>query len=738
MILMEKIKRFSTPRSRKLIKLLITIAVILIGLALSAPTQIYSSTQTIDSFYRLDGSWIIGLPASLASGEIAGRDFVFTYGPLFQLVHGLGLLIPPGDAASVLRFNYAIEVLLGVLGLWFVLRLTNAPLAWRAAAYLLWICWSVPFTLGGGGLKPMGGLFWVAAGGYVLATPADIRARVSSLRSILTWALATPILILYAFDVGLITFLALIFAVAIVWLSAKSVSAANALALQRHALRCAAAALVTFILFLGALFLTKSWRYYLYDSWELASGYTLTMAMPIGRKALVILVAAACVTGLLVLLTCRRLRISWREGRDASRRGVALIAAACFCLLWLRSGLSRSEAGHVVGALLPFIFLFSIFLPCCLRGEGLRHTWLAVAASICFLILPHAFLGLDGLRAAISPSQTWIPRLRAIRHLDVEGARLEVGEQTISEASAVARTLPGDSLYVWPYEVVVNALTGKRMVNYTLQSYAATTSRLEQATVARLEATPNLPVLLMIELGPFDGVQGLTRTSPIFRFLLEHYELAERHRGFLVLKSRGQNGGRWQEQKLLVGDRSFTPSAGGDHSLTIDLSSDPAGEFRASDLLALQIRVAKTRMLGVRKPGRLSLTFFLSNGERRTQNLVVPPDGEPHSILVSASTTHDDPLFLSIFSPRRLCQSSERLTALELSWSPLDMLSARPREIRIEQVSVLRRTGAETLETPFTHEHQAALWDWCYEGAAYPFSATAANSGSISSITTSR
>lgn len=741
MSLIEKIRGLSTPRSRQLTKLLISVAVILVGLALYAPAHIYSSTQTIDSFYRLDGSWVIALPAGLASGEIAGRDFVFTYGPLFQLARALGLLIPPGDVASLLRFTYVIEVLLGVLGFWFFLGLTNAPLGWRVAAYLLWICWSVPVTSAGLSLKPMGGLFWVAVGGYVLAARDDMkRPGGGSLRPILTWALATPILILYAFDLGLITFLALIFAAIIIWLTAKSVTGEKAAAVRRRALRCAVAAIVAFILFFVAFFLTKSWHYYLPDSWNLAQGYTLVLAVPIGRKGLVVLVATGCATALLALLVCRHLRISWRKGLDGSRRGLALIAAACFCLLWLRSGLSRSDDGHVMLALMPSIFLFSIFLPCCLRGEGLRRSWLAVAlaVSICSLIAPPLLLGVDGLKRTVSLRQTWLPRLRAIRHMEVERAKLEISEPTISEAAAVARNLPGDALYVWPYEVIINALTGKRMVNYTVQSYAAHTTYLEQATVARLDATPNLPVILMIELGPLDAVQGLTRTSTIFRFLLEHYELAQRHKGFLLLKRRGQNGGRWQEQKLLASDRSFTPGDGGDQPLTIDLSTTLAGEVRASDLLALQLRVAKTRMLGVRKPGRLSLTFLLSNGERRTQNLIVPPDGESYNILVSASTTRDDPLFLSLFSSRRLCQSTERLKGLELSWSPLDVLSARPREIRIEQVSVLQRTGAETLETPFTREQPAALWDWCYEGAADPFSATAANGSLISPVIASR
>jgi len=137
-------------------------------------------------------------------------------------------------------------------------------------------------------------------------------------------------------------------------------------------------------------------------------------------------------------------------------------------------------------------------------------------------------------------------------------------------------------------------------------------------------------------------------------------------------------------------------------------------------------------MLGVRKPGRLSLSFLLSNGERRTQSLLVPPDGQPHLLLVSAATARD-PLFFSIFTPRRLCQSSERVTALELRWAPLDLLSARPSEIALEHVSLLRRAGVEALETPWAQQNQVELWDRCYEGVTGPFPVTATGGASMTS-----
>src|SRR5882724_8675089 len=108
----------------------VTIIVIVIGFLVAAPTNVFVARQTIDpTFKTVDGSWEVALPAALATGEIAGRDFIFSYGPLYQLTHALGLLIPPGNIASLLRFQYVVEALLIMSGVWLVLALTHARFA---------------------------------------------------------------------------------------------------------------------------------------------------------------------------------------------------------------------------------------------------------------------------------------------------------------------------------------------------------------------------------------------------------------------------------------------------------------------------------------------------------------------------------------------------------------------------------------------------------------------------------
>src|ERR1700745_3306334 len=99
----------------------VTVIVVFVGLLLAAPPNVYPAQQKIDSnFNMLDGSWAIAIAGASANSQLSGRDFVFTYGPLYQLFHGFGLLVPPRNLGSLLRFQYCIEVVAVMLGAWFV------------------------------------------------------------------------------------------------------------------------------------------------------------------------------------------------------------------------------------------------------------------------------------------------------------------------------------------------------------------------------------------------------------------------------------------------------------------------------------------------------------------------------------------------------------------------------------------------------------------------------------------
>lgn len=697
------------PGPQAILRLVGTIIVILVGFVLAAPSNCYPALQRIASdFDMLDGSWQLELPARLARGEFAGTGFVFTYGPIYQVMHALGLLVPPGDLASLIRFQMLPECLLTMVCVWLLLNLTGAPLKWRALTYLLWACLWPPMSNDLiGGIKPIAGLLLIAICGRALVASGDPERRMVRMQEVLLWALTAPALVLYAFDLGIMTLIALMFTAASVLLCAWSHLRNGETGVWWRTASCASAAILAALAFAAGLSLASGWNRYLRDSWQIVSGYSVMMPFEINWINLTALLVAFCCGITVTLLASYRLRVSLRsKDLAASKRALSLLATACFCIVWLRSGLTRADGSHVINALIPTLFLVGCLLPCYFRTEWISLARPAFASLL--LVLPLSTIVVDTLIGSRKPTITH--RLAAIRSLELRGAELSISQGTIRRANSVARGLPGDMLYVWPYETIINVVTNKGNPVYTLQGYAATTDSLERATVARLESVQDLPVMVITNSYLIDGVENLTRTPLIFRYLLDHYELTgSRDESFVLLQRRSPEQQRWQEQELPISTGSFSP--GDDRSLMVNIVAGSNNDCRASDLLMLRLRAAKTRLYGVGKPGQIFMTFYLSNGEQRTQKLLLPPDGETHGVLVSAATLKD-PLFLSIFTPNRLWRSRERIVALQLKWTRLDWLTVRPREVALDGISVLRREKAEVLEAPLAN--QAAFLNWCY------------------------
>lgn len=679
--------------------------VFLAGFALCVPYNALPARQQLDiSLAPVDMAWYLDLPMRLARGELAGRDFIFTYGPLYQLTHAFGLLVPSHDLGSLLRFFWLPDTVITLLLVWLTLRLTGAPLAWRAAAYLIWTLFFPPLSMPPVyytveyGIKPLGGLLVPVCAFLLLARADGVRGEGAAARrpgwgALLMCAALAPTLMFYSFDIGATGLGALV--ALIVTLFAASVRTAGAEARPR-ALWAAAAVAAGLALFAAALWLA-GWGDYFRYSLELASGYSAKMAVA-GKTSYFVALAAVLLAGLAALaLAFLRLRGALKSGEAAgARRAMALAGLAWFCLGWARGGLTRSDYGHVLMAAAPTLFLVGAFLPCYLRAEGRRMAGPAFAGALALVLAtpygwPHELL----LRTY--PSAGLLYRVGSVRKFELKPASLEVIPESSRDEIEAARALPGNSLFAWPHEAYLNAIAGKANPVFTVQSYAALNEGLERETVRRLKSVPDLHVLMLTSQSELSDVENLTRTSLISRYLLEEFELAgPPAEEFATLRPVVGGSRGWREEGLALPPRSYAP--GGGRSLAVDFEGEAARDVRASDLLLLRLRAARTMLPGLLKPGRQTITFLLSDGTERRQEVMLPQDGETHEILVSAAT-FKDPLFVSLFARTKAWRTSERLTGLRLGWEPLDWLSARPREITLERVALLRRDGAAVLET---------------------------------------
>lgn len=672
----------STRRRRKLV----VAALLVIASILCIPANAYRGTQVVGPETNVvDASWQYDLAARLGRGEIAGRDFLHNFGPLYQVVHGLGSVVGDGSLSSVMRGYGVGEAILGVLCLWSLLGLTSAPLRLRALALLFW-CAAFDIEL-----KPWLGLLALGIFGRELARVSDGR-RFSPPAFFLV-----PLTLLYSFELGVIVGVATFLATTtwIVILRRRE----GAADLRSRGLRVLASILLGTV---GALLLLvlAGARSFIAGSWELASGYDETMALGFERSKYPVWLffgAAAAIVAFVVAGRGIRRETAAADGEGSRlREHAVLLGIAGFALLWLRYALTRSDDEHVAVALLPTVFVATTFLPWSLR----RLRWVPWAVLV---LAVGAVLKVHGIEERKPPSELW-NRVRSLATADVGSTGLAL----TGPLSSVRRP-PGDEVYVWPYESIVALHHGMGNVAATVQSYTAHSHLLENLTAAELEKRGGVPVLLFRNSWDIDGVTNLSRTSLIFRYLVERHVLERAPADdYVVLRREPNRQSRWRARTL----------EGATNVLGEGRSFEEAG-VRASDLLIFEIRLSHTRRYGLFKPGRVRVDLILSDGSTIRRYLLVPADGRTHGRLVTALDL-SDPMLISHFNADRLWRAKESVTGSRVTWEPLDFMSRDPGPVDVVRVSVLERPDADVFETDTSEQTRADVLGWCFDDGPRP------------------
>lgn len=203
-------------------------------------------------------------------------------------------------------------------------------------------------------------------------------------------------------------------------------------------------------------------------------------------------------------------------------------------------------------------------------------------------------------------------------------------------------------------------------------------------TLRNLGAAPHAPVLLFTAGIEPDGMSNVTRTAPIFRYLLENYRLAFPVESGQALLLPRETPVRWRERRIDMAPITFEPLEG--RGLSVPVLTDAC---RASDLLLLRLRIARTAMFGFRKPGRAFAMLVLDDGQRIVRPFPTSTDGEPYEVLLTGMELND-PLLLAAFATERgRLVSQQRVQEIQLAWRPLDLLSVQPAEMEILGLSVL-------------------------------------------------
>lgn len=713
----------ASSRSANRLKLFATLA---LAVLITLPPELFPSKQVIKKHRVLDTSWQLSMPMLFGEGKLSGRDFIYTYGPVYQFTQSLGLVIPPGDLASVSRFRSVPERLIVLFTLWWALGLTGASVGYRSVVFLVWCVFlAAPGEYSALHIKPMAGVPAAALCGMLLGRHAVQTSTAGRVSLWLVWGLGPPLLTLYSFDFGIFFTATLIGTALVHAVDVRHLPREVALRGWIDALSAAVCSLLGMVLLLGGTQFIPAWSDYTPHMFELVTAYGNAMALAARPDALSTLALVFCVCGGFLLYELWRSPKAEGQGSESLATRTAMLAVACFSLLMVRYGLTRTDWFHVYTAIAPAMFLFGCLLPARLyarqasvsgplKTESVTAAqaeatstkqptpWAPFALPVLVLIVP---VLIGPLAPVFFPG--WKLRLAAMAQFSPAAAEIHITDETLAGATTAAAALPQHSLFVWPFGVELNLLAAKNNPTYTLQAAEGAIGDLEQETLARLQATDDLAGLLYLDAG---GDTNLSRNSEIFRYLLDEFQLSHAPEpGFALLK-QGSQAGSWKEIEiqLPVPTPSFPPGQGVGIQVLLE-----GVDCRVSDILVAEIQIAKTSTFPVGKPGICFAVLFLEDDTPIPVQLQVQPDGKRHTVLISGLDL-SDPRCLSHFVPERTWRTTERVKMMQIGWQPYDLLSKPPADIRLERLALLERNGAETKDTPLAEEENAEVWQWCF------------------------
>lgn len=677
------------------------------------PSESFSPQQFVTTHRMMDDSWRLALPDALRHGQVSGRDLTFNYGPTYQLLHALGLWVPACDAPSLMRFHGVLEALLIVGGCWCLTTGTSTSPQVRSVFFLAWVViLAAPGDFRAAWFKPMGGLLPVAWGAGWLASARENRGagKIWPWRTIAAWGLGPAAMSTYSFEMGPLTLAAEWLAAAAILVCSRGLPSGDRRRLRVDAAISALSAFTASLALVGAVLLYPPTRNCLLENVSLVVSYPKSWAAG-GRPQDLALLCLPVPVALLALFCAT---MGWKHERTCAeivhcdtKAWLRLIGAACYSVILVRYGLTRSDIFHVWRAVAPCLFVGAVMLPCMLwnfrpvsgpasgdagdRDSGAAPAWPRYLAwgLPAALLLPWVFTH--------TFSVGWKIRALQLARLSPAPARFVAIDPAVESAVKRAAPLPGDDLIVWPYGALINVLAGKRNPIPTIHPIESHNATLAEHTLNHLRQTPDAPVLLFTAGIDPDGVSNVTRTAPIFRYLLEHYQLQlPVESGHALLLPRPA-AARWIEREVSIDPAAFQPGEG--RGVVISLPTDAC---RASDLLLLKLRIERTPMFGFRKPGRALAALVLDDGERLIRPLPTPTDGEPYELLLTGMELNDPLLLAAFASDRGRLVSRERLQEIQIAWTPLDALSARPAEMEVLGLRVLE--PADAARTRAIHE----------------------------------
>lgn len=522
------------PRASTLPVWLLVLPVIYVALiSLPVPPKSYGT--------GLDASWMLGLNLAHARGMVAGRDIIFTYGPL-------GYLLYP-------------EPVSGTPTLALIFRLGLYLLSITALGRLVWI------------MQSKAAAFWTAlilGLGVVLdALPEENRVILAMTALALLpladrshWRYAELSLLGFMTGLGFLVKMNQGIEGVALFLVLLATVAFQDRPLTRRARGQLIAALCILPLSIAILFLASTGSLsglaaYLRTGWEIVSGYSEAMGLP-GPLWQVTLACATIAATFLVLLVAADLQSLWPGAAPA-----LIVAFFVF-----KHAMVRQGAGHAP----PFHIKFAVgllFLLVCARAARDRRLIVIMqlfSVVMAYAISIEAYAGFDSdIKARLQLRQTY-SILAAYWRWPSTWARVgavnDLNRSKLRLPDRVHRVIQNATVDAIPWDVdVVEANGWNWRPRPVFQSYSAYTPALDRLDAEHLESNRTADFAIL-NFAAIDYRHPFLETPLSWRALLDRYDLKLAAADWLLLQHRnvsryaplaplGFSVARWDEDVLV-------------------------------------------------------------------------------------------------------------------------------------------------------------------------------------------
>ncbi len=202
-------------------------------------------------------------------------------------------------------------------------------------------------------------------------------------------------------------------------------------------------------------------------------------------------------------------------------------------LFLLYSGLTRSDHSHIVRSIYPSIISVFIFLYYFVKIQK----QLIVFVLILFLFIPYKVdyvLSFSGIKNVVSVLKTKPQFLDIYKFSD----NYYLNNNEINKISSFIQRNKKD-VFVYPYDNYLLNINNTTYNSFPLQFYQYSNSITEFKGVEKFNIKPPKFIIFMIDQKgalDLDNIPNLTRNSQFFKWLLTNYSLKEKNNKYLILE----------------------------------------------------------------------------------------------------------------------------------------------------------------------------------------------------------